>query len=343
LKQAVRQLLQRIFGPVLARIDGLDARLAQLEQHARNVADDNARLAANQERLSELSEANLSRAGTAEELIGRSLMEQRVRLDAIDDQLAAARRALELRELPAEDLTMDMLDQRGAWFLNRAIGWRGFASRAGVYVNDPINFGYDAGSVEVIDVNERIVELPFVFNAVLRTPAPAAVLDVGSSESPVALSLATLGYQVTAVDPRGYAFPHPNITVRSVGAQDLGDAGPFDVAVLLSTIEHVGIGHYGPGQEPDDDIAVLAKVHEVVRPGGRLVLTTPFGKAAQDDVQRIYDPERLSRLLDGWEIESVVVVERRSATEWHVVGSEIIVPDADAFRVIMVTALRSPA
>ena len=79
----------------------------------------------------------------------------------------------------------------------------------------------------------------------------------------------------------------------------------------------------------------------LVRPEARLVLTTPFGPAAQDELQRTYDEARLQTLLDGWTPEVVHILERVSDTEWKVVGDSIEVPDGDAFRVAMVSAVRA--
>jgi SAM-dependent methyltransferase len=208
-----------------------------------------------------------------------------------------------------------------------------------VYVNDPINYVYAPGSVRVLNINERIAELPFTFGEVAKVPPPARVLDVGSSESPVTLGLATLGYQVTAVDPRGYAFPHPNLSVAAVEAQDLDDHDPFDLVVMLSTIEHVGIGHYVDAHDDTADFRVMERVAQLVRPGARLVLTTPFGNAAQDEVQRIYDPVRLTKLLDGWTPDVVRILERASSTQWDVVADRIELLQGDAFRVAMVSAV----
>jgi hypothetical protein len=248
---------------------------------------------------------------------------------------------LRLERLPAEDIGLDQLSQRGADFLNRATGWRGFSAAAGLYVNDAINLRYEAGRVEVLNINERIVELPFVFREMAKVPLGSRVLDVGASESPVALGLATLGYDVTAADPRGYAFSHERVRTLSIPAQEVPADEPYDAVVLLSTIEHVGIGHYDDGVGSDADLAVMEHMRAVTTAGARLVLTTPFGEADQDDVQRIYDVERLNRLLDGWDLDTVQVVQRVSETEWRTVSDEVRLPVDQRFAVIMVSAVRS--
>ena len=43
---------------------------------------------------------------------------------------------------------------------------------------------------------------------------------MGASESTVALSLASLGYEVTAIDPRPYPFDHPRLRVVVGNVED---------------------------------------------------------------------------------------------------------------------------
>jgi hypothetical protein len=346
LKSKLKGAVERMVVPVT--VTGLDAKLDQIRAATLG--------------LEERANAESSRAAEVADVVGRVLANQRSILESVDvkqqwalDQLEAQadrvdwlvagleglRSEIGLRNLPDDELDLSLLDDRAAWFLNRATGWRGFASVAGAFVNDPVNVTYERGSVTVTDVNERIVELPFVFREMGKVQVPSHVLDVGSCESTAALSLAVLGYQVTAADPRGYAFAHPNIEVAAAGAESLIASEPFDAVVLLSTIEHVGVAHYGGDSDPDADISLMAHLRTLSRPGTRLILTTPFGPAAQDEVQRIYDPERLARLLDGWDVELVEVVQRRSPTEWIKVGDSIQLPRDDGFSVVMVSAVSS--
>ena len=73
--------------------------------------------------------------------------------------------------------------------------------------------GYEPEKVELRWVNERVVEIPYVFRALAGVDSGARVLDVGASESSVCLSLATLGYQVTAIDPRPNPLSHERLEV----------------------------------------------------------------------------------------------------------------------------------
>ena len=65
---------------------------------------------------------------------------------------------------------------------------------------------------------------------------------MGGAESTIALSLSSLGYSVTVVDPRGYPVQHPGLRSMAVRLADLDaeDAG-FDAAIAVSAVEHFGL------------------------------------------------------------------------------------------------------
>jgi hypothetical protein len=191
-----------------------------------------------------------------------------------------------------------------------------------VWFNPPVPVHHEAGRVEPLLVNERIVEQPFVFASLANLPAGSRILDVGGSESTVGLSLATLGHRVTVVDPRASPLRHPNLTQAECRLDELPDPAPaarFDAAVVLSAVEHFGLGHYG--LEAIDrrlDVAALARVRELVVPGGLLVLTVPFAeRASVDDFQRVYDEAGLRELLAGWTVRTSLRFGRVDRLTWQ--------------------------
>ncbi len=86
----------------------------------------------------------------------------------------------------------------------------------------------DRGSVPVglEMVNERIIEVPFVFNALADLPLPSQILDVGGEESTVGLSLASLGHSVDLVEPGGFPVAHPNLTVHEGPVEEVAGLTP---------------------------------------------------------------------------------------------------------------------
>ncbi len=210
-------------------------------------------------------------------------------------------------------LSIDALDAPTAAALNWADGPDGFAAQAGLWFNPPVPVEHVAGGVDVLLVNERIVEQPFVFAQVGLSPR--RILDLGGSESTVALSLATLGHEVTVVDPRGYPLAHPGLTVDAVRLEEHRPAAPYDVAIALSAVEHFGLGGYAGAGGSADDRAALAQLRTLAP---RLILTVPFAaEASVDDFQRVYDLPGLDALLSGWTVESRLAAWRVERTRWQ--------------------------
>lgn len=107
--------------------------------------------------------------------------------------------------------------------------------------------------------------------AVLSVPPGSRVLDLGAGDGSVARVLAARGASVTAVerDAEGVAalLAHGLRTVDA-DLNDLADdalpRAAFDIVLLLDVIEHLP----DPGR-------LLARVHEWLAPGGRLLMSVP--------------------------------------------------------------------
>jgi hypothetical protein len=262
------------------------------------------------------------------------------RLDDLDrigrDMLAG----LGWRDVPVPGGGLDQLDAPRAAYLNWATGPDGYASQGGMWFNPPVPVHHDAGAVTPLLVNERIVEQPFVFRQLAGLSRSARILDVGGSESTVGLSLATLGYNVTLVDPRPHPLAHPNLSHAACRLDELPvPAQRFDAAVVLSAVEHFGLEHYDSAPLLDEqssakntarprdgleavderlDLAALARLRELVAPGGMLVLTVPFAdQPSVDDFQRVYDEAGLAQLLRGWTVRTSLRVGRTDRLTWE--------------------------
>ena len=260
------------------------------------------------------------------------------RIDDLDRMGRDMLAGLGWREVPEPGGALDALDAPRAAYLSWATGPDGYASQAGMWFNPPVPVEHVPGAVRALQVNERIVEQPFVFGALAALPAGSRIIDVGGSESTVGLSLATLGHEVTLVDPRAHPLAHPNLRHAACRLDELDPAAAgFDAAVVLSAVEHFGLEHYGLDAVDERlDLAALVTLRERLRPGGLLVLTAPFGIASVDSFQRVYDEAGLGELLTGWEVQTSLRAGRVDRLTWQL-G---LAPSGEQHGVALVSARR---
>lgn len=234
------------------------------------------------------------------------------------------------------------IDEGTADFLNYAASHEGPRRDAGAWINEPVWFRWSPGSIEVSSVNERIVEQPFVLRSLAGLPAGARILDVGGGESTLGLQLASMGYRTTVMEPRGYPFEHPNLEVTTEPIETFTADEPFDAVILLSTIEHFGIGHYGDHVDDDADLAAMDRIRDLVGGTGLVILTTPYGPFEVTPVERIYDRSHLQRLLAGWDVLTTHIASRRDERTWVIEADELVEP-AKPGSVALVTARPRPS
>jgi len=207
---------------------------------------------------------------------------------------------------------------RVAW-VNRLLQHNGPIAQAGLWFNPPVVLRYTEEGAVLDQIHERIVEMPFVFRALAAVAPGGVVLDVGSMESTVAFSLASLGFQTIALDQRGYPLQHRNLKIvaEDIARWDGLEEGTLDAVVCLSTLEHLGLKAYGSRTNDSDlDRETMARFRGWLKPGGLLALTVPYGRPAVNDFERTYGREQLDALLAGWTVKERRIFARRGTTEW---------------------------
>lgn len=173
-------------------------------------------------------------------------------------------------------------------------------------LNLPYLFSIKNGRPVLALVNERIVEVPFAHRH-LPYPFEGKVLDVGSRESQMSFELASLGFETWALDIREARVQFPGVRhlradIRSAPLKSKS----FDIAVALSTLEHIGLAAYGDvSRDEQGDFHALQEIHRVLKFGAKLMLTVPFGVRGRAESYRVYDHDALLGWLArcGFEIE----------------------------------------
>ncbi|HSV43478.1 MAG TPA: class I SAM-dependent methyltransferase [Candidatus Bathyarchaeia archaeon] len=153
-------------------------------------------------------------------------------------------------------------------------------------------------------VNERIIEIPFTIKALTAIHDGGKVLDLGCMESTLPLFMAGLGFQVTGFDFREYPYVMPNFEFVKGDILKLPFADDtYDAVTCVSTLEHIGIGFYDdPQNSAQPDFLAMTQIRRVLRPGGLLVLSVPFGQFHVNHQQRVYDHARLTQLLESFSV-----------------------------------------
>jgi hypothetical protein len=117
--------------------------------------------------------------------------------------------------------------------------------------------------------NERPIEYSFVFSWLNRLQ-PKTVLDVGTGQSALPALIRTCGFVVTAIDnvrdywPSGMINRHWEVEDRDV--RSARPTAEYDVVLCISVLEHIR-----------ETLDAIRGLHAYTRPGGHVILTTPFG------------------------------------------------------------------
>lgn len=150
-------------------------------------------------------------------------------------------------------------------------------------------------------VTDRVVEEPWAVSSV-RTGE--RVLDVGSATSRFLRDLPA-GCRVYAIDLRP-TRPQPGVAVlRGDLLRAPFPPASFDTITCISTIEHIGLDVYGQGPDRFGDEVAMRHLRRLLRPGGRLLLSAPFGRRTVSAWLRVYDRPSFRRLTFGYRVVSV--------------------------------------
>lgn len=186
-------------------------------------------------------------------------------------------------------------------------------------------------------LDERVVECPWAISRV--KPGPGLLLDAGSVlNTPMFLDVPELSQQKIII----YSLELDSVRLDSRLSYLHGDFrepvlrdGIFDTIVCISTVEHIGMW---PIPKPPYDVAlkqpqpekdlfayrgVMKTFHNLLKPGGRLLLTVPYGKHEDQDWLQVFGEDQLTDVKRSFGGECVSETYYRHAVDgWHTAKPE---------------------
>ncbi len=77
----------------------------------------------------------------------------------------------------------------------------------------------------------------------------------------------------------------------------------FDCITCVSTLEHIGVeGRYGVEEDGTGDMKAMKEMYRILKPGGRLFLTVPYGAQDVLPINKLYNKKRTEKLFKGYKL-----------------------------------------
>jgi len=144
-------------------------------------------------------------------------------------------------------------------------------------------------------INGRIVESPLVYR--LLDSDAKKILDLGCYGSAIALSLASLGFEVTAIDLREYPFKHPNLkSIHGDFFYNNFSNNCFDAVTCISMLEHIN----------SSKKRFMQEILRVLKKGGQCLLSFPTKVPSSDFIPK----EKIPELLQGFKVRRKIVFHK---------------------------------
>jgi SAM-dependent methyltransferase len=200
-----------------------------------------------------------------------------------------------------------------------------------------------------IGIDERVVEYPWTYARLPR--GGGRVLDAGS----------TLNYAFLVAHPLIRAKKLHILTLVPerrchcvIGVSHIYDelrsipisTGYYDIVTCISTLEHIGMDNtlFRGGKEdaPDDYLIAVREMWRVLRPGGVLLLTVPFGPYKNFGSFQLFDKRLIDNVIGAFAPSNVEESYFRYTAQGWSLSDALACADAEYVPWIMQSAKERP-
>lgn len=191
-------------------------------------------------------------------------------------------------------------------------------------------------------LDERVVEYPWFFSRLPRRPGKlldaGSVLNHGHILSHPVLANKTIFISTLAPESENYCTRGISYVYEDLRESCYRD-GYFDWIVSISTLEHVGMNNtllYTDDSsknenDPESHLKAVLELHRILKVGGALYITLPFGRARSYGWLQIFDGDMVQKLLKAFRpASSQETYFRYTSAGWNV-SSEVECRDARYF------------
>lgn len=184
-----------------------------------------------------------------------------------------------------------------------------------------------------IGIDERCVEYPWLM--VNLAEGPEVLLDAGSTfnhtmvlDQPV---LRDKVIHILTLAPEKYCYWQRGISYLFHDLRDIPIRDDYyDTVVCLSTLEHVGCDNTlfinndrYQEHRPEDFVVAVQELRRVLKPGGSLFLTVPFGAYQYHELFQQFDRKLLSRAEEAFGPAAISErFYRYSAGGWQIANAD---------------------
>ncbi len=130
-------------------------------------------------------------------------------------------------------------------------------------------------------------------------PSGGRVLEIGCAEADwlTPMKATRPDLHLTGIDVRDCKRPGADVLIQGDVLTHEFPAGAFEAVVFISSLEHIGLTHYGDPADADGDLATMQRVHRWLKPGGVVYFDVPWnpepGYAVVGTSHRVYDQRTL--------------------------------------------------